>query len=583
MSSPKVLILDDDPDFLDVCKQLLTGLPSKPEVLSATTASRALAMLESEAFSLLLTDLRMPKMDGFQMLAIVRRRLPSQRIVAMSALADEGVQARAYSIGVDLFLEKPKTEKETQLFLECIESMLERDAQQGGFRGVVEHKGLVDIIQLEALAGSSTVLKVTSGGSVGYIWFRDGEVIDAATSGAKGEKAFAEILSWRVGRFELLPPEPDRARAIHASVQGLLLNVAQALDETGPPSAGNGASALSPLAQLGRIRGVEYLLASGDTVDHWSCENAAEVQTWLKRLLADTRALGQLLGVNGPLRLEGCGPERHLGVAVNGHSSLVVGMEARLASDEVATVLDKVVTQWGAEPRVAAAPTEAVVSGSLAVNRAGHLVASTLPSVIPPEVVNQTGRTLLGVFAGSRKIGAPLHHMTIRYNGVSIVATELRGGALIFLNPRLHPQGETRIALPAMNHPTLDDFILYLETYIECWKQFNHYLNLARQKNFTPKDEARFMELKCLIVQGLEVLKDAVEKDRLGPFEITSMVEAAQSLRHLADHERTLSIVESQWHKGFLNLQSLLGRFKVRHQKQEGGWSWGALFGAKGS
>ncbi len=346
MSSPKVLILDDDPDFLDVCKQLLTGLASKPEVLSATTASRALAMLESESFSLLLTDLRMPKMDGFQMLAIVRRRLPSQRIIAMSALADEGVRARAYSIGVDLFLEKPKTEKETQLFLECIESMLEREAQISGFRGVVEHKGLVDIIQLEALAGSSAVLKVTSGPSVGYIWFRDGEVIDAATSEIKGEKAFQEILSWRVGRFELLPPEPDRARVIHTSVQGLLLNVAQALDETGPPSGGDGASGLSRLAQLGRIKGVEYLLTSGDTIDHWSCENTAEVQSWLQRLLADTRALGEVLGVNGPFWVEGYGPERHLGVAMDGQTSLVVGMEARLAPHEVSRVFDKVVTQW---------------------------------------------------------------------------------------------------------------------------------------------------------------------------------------------------------------------------------------------
>lgn len=346
MSSPKVLILDDDPDFLDVCKQLLSGLASKPEVLSATTASRALAMLESESFSLLLTDLRMPKMDGFQMLAIVRRRLPSQRIVAMSALSDEGVRTRAYSIGVDLFLEKPKTEKETQLFLECIESMLERDARQSGFRGVVEHKGLVDIIQLEALAGSSAVLKVTSGKSVGYIWFRDGEVIDAATSEAKGEKAFQEILSWRVGRFELLPPEADRARAIHASVQGLLLNVAQELDEAGPPSVNGDGSSLSRLAQLGRTKGVEYLLSSGAAVDHWSCENTAEVQSWLQRLLSDTRSLGELLGVNGPLWVEGHGPERHLGVAVDAQTSLVVGMEARLAPHDVHQVFEKVVTQW---------------------------------------------------------------------------------------------------------------------------------------------------------------------------------------------------------------------------------------------
>lgn len=347
MSSPKVLILDDDPEFLDICKQLLSGLASKPEVLTANTASRALALLDSETFSLLLTDLRMPKMDGFQMLAIVRRRLPSQRIVAMSALSDEGASARAYSMGIDLFVEKPKSQKETHLFLECIEAMLERDAQQIGFRGVVEHKGLVDIIQLESLAHSSAVLKITSGKSIGYIWFREGEIIDAATAKAKAEDAFKEILSWRLGRFDLLPAELDRARSIHTSVQGLLLNYAQSLDEAGPMTPQPaGEPSLSRLAQIGRTKGVEFLLTGGDQVDHWSCENIADVNSWVQRMLHDYGSLGEVLGVKGPLWMEGLGPERHLGVAVNQRASFVVGLDPRLTPREVHTVFDKVVTQW---------------------------------------------------------------------------------------------------------------------------------------------------------------------------------------------------------------------------------------------
>lgn len=230
----------------------------------------------------------------------------------------------------------------------------------------------------------------------------------------------------------------------------------------------------------------------------------------------------------------------------------------------------------GSEPQQAA-----FLSGALVVNRAGQVVATTLPSAIPREVIDQIGRIALGAFAGARKINAPLTQLITQFEGLKIVSVELRGGALIFLNPRLYNRGQTSLALPAMSNPTLDDFILYLETYIECWKQFNHYVNLARQKNFTPEDEAQFLEIKSLIMQGLEVISAAVEKDGLNKFEISSLVESAQSLRHLADHDRSITLVESQWHKGFLSLQSLLGRFKVRHQKQEGEWSWGSLFGVK--
>src|SRR2546422_7908877 len=65
---PKILILDDDQDLLDSYRELLARVPSRPDVHVANSATRAFAMLESEPFALLITDLRMPKIDGFQVL-----------------------------------------------------------------------------------------------------------------------------------------------------------------------------------------------------------------------------------------------------------------------------------------------------------------------------------------------------------------------------------------------------------------------------------------------------------------------------------------------------------------------------------
>ena len=73
MAKPhKILLLDDDQDILDLYKEMLGALPSQPEVYTANSGARAIALLEAEPFSLLISDLKMPKMDGLQLLTIVR-------------------------------------------------------------------------------------------------------------------------------------------------------------------------------------------------------------------------------------------------------------------------------------------------------------------------------------------------------------------------------------------------------------------------------------------------------------------------------------------------------------------------------
>src|SRR4030095_3395738 len=170
----KVLLLDDDVDLLDMYRQLLTQFPSQREIYTATPGRRAMAMLEEDNFRLLICDLRMPKMDGLQVLSIVRRKYPQLRTVVLTSVVDEQFRSRVYALGVDLFWHKPGTEQEIKMFLECIESLLGRDVE-AGFRGV-QSKSLVDIIQLECLSQSSALLRITNGGLTGRIWIQNGEL-----------------------------------------------------------------------------------------------------------------------------------------------------------------------------------------------------------------------------------------------------------------------------------------------------------------------------------------------------------------------------------------------------------------------
>src|SRR5947207_8168258 len=282
----KILLLDDDPDLLAMYKEILGDMPSRPEVLTAQSGSRGMAMLEAEPFRLLICDLKMPKMDGLQVLSIVRRKYPQMRTVALTSVIEEQFRSRAYALGVDLFWHKPTTEQEIKMFLECLESLLGREVESG-FRGV-QSKSLVDIIQLECISQSSSVLRITNGSQTGKIWIQDGELIDSEAAELTGEAAFQKILSWKTGNFETLPAEPARPRTITKSYNGLLLESAQALDEMrGEITAeGEPKAAASALAQLSQVEGVEFVLAMKPGPDNQrvarGLENPEHMAAWAR-------------------------------------------------------------------------------------------------------------------------------------------------------------------------------------------------------------------------------------------------------------------------------------------------------------
>ena len=216
------------------------------------------------------------------------------------------------------------------------------------------------------------------------------------------------------------------------------------------------------------------------------------------------------------------------------------------------------------------------VSGSLAIGPDGRIIACTLPGTLPASTIKELGETVLHAFDSARQCNLPLSDLVTEFAGIKIVARKLRGGALIFLQP--DSPATNLVTLPAMSRTNLEEFIHYLETYIECWKQFNYYVNLARAGNYTNADEGQFLEVKSLITQGLEAVLAAVEQGAPRKDEVMTLVTGAPSIRYLAEHENSIATVEAQWHKAYLTMQSLLGRLKVQQQKQDGEWSWGSLF-----
>lgn len=351
----KILLLDDEQDLLDMYREILSQLPSKPDVHTSNSGARALALLESESFALLISDLNMPKMDGLQVLSVVRRKFPKIKVIVMTSVMDEHYRARAYAMGVDLFWQKPGTTQEIELFKECVESLLARELE-GGFRGV-QSKSLVDIIQLECLSQSSSVLKITNAGFEGKVWVTNGDVIDAEAKNLTGEPAFKEIFSWKAGNFEILPADPGRARTIFNSYQGLLLDTAQAMDEAKNESSptegaveGQPAGAHSPLSMLSRFNGVEFVLTARinekTNCESWGLENPEPMAEWARKTQQTFHSLGEKLQTGEVNHFLAIGPQRHVGLAPRGEALLCVGFQRTLSMDEVRETLKSMVLKW---------------------------------------------------------------------------------------------------------------------------------------------------------------------------------------------------------------------------------------------
>ena len=122
----------------------------------------------------------------------------------------------------------------------------------------------------------------------------------------------------------------------------------------------------------------------------------------------------------------------------------------------------------------------------------------------------------------------------------------------------------------------LNGLLTQVESHIECWKQFNHFVNVARNKKFGPTDENHFLEIKSVIVQELELIYAGIEIVSPSKEEIHALIGNAPSLRYLSEmSEGALRGIENQWHKIYIGWHSILGQLKVKQHAEETKAVWG--------
>ena len=127
-----------------------------------------------------------------------------------------------------------------------------------------------------------------------------------------------------------------------------------------------------------------------------------------------------------------------------------------------------------------------------------------------------------------------------------------------------------------MTPKDINQLVTQIETHIECWKQFNHFISLARAKKFGAADENHFLEIKSIIVQELELIFASIDVQTPTREEIHGLITNAPSLRYLSEmSDGALRGLEAQWHKIYIGWHSILGQLKVKQRSDENKTFWG--------
>jgi CheY-like chemotaxis protein len=228
MNGPEhFVVVDDEEDLLHSLASALARARPVAEVRAFADPVRAADHLErTPRVDALITDIRMPKLDGIELLLRARRRRPGLPAVVMTAFSSPSLVSQVSSFGTVEYLDKPFS---VAAFTAAIDRVLTVAA--AGFAGALAIEGLPDLIQLCAFSSTTSALRIAHGEGEGAIWFERGLVVHAERGELEGLGAFFDILSWKGGEFSVERGAVARKRSIVQKATELLIEGLRLQDE----------------------------------------------------------------------------------------------------------------------------------------------------------------------------------------------------------------------------------------------------------------------------------------------------------------------------------------------------------------
>ncbi|HEY6077761.1 MAG TPA: response regulator, partial [Polyangiaceae bacterium] len=241
MAKKQLLLVDADPRSVRVLEVSLKK--SGYSVTTASDGADALAKIDLSAPDLVLSDTRLPRLDGYELVRRMKDKPEHAHIPVVFLTSQKSIEdkIRGLELGVEDYLTKPIFVRE---LIARVNLLLARRTQERmatavpmsrrtRLSGSLEDMGVVDLLQTFEISRKTGVGKIGNGRREVRIYFRDGKVVDAELGRLRGEEAVYRALIWNSGHFEVEFCPIDREDIIPTSTQGLLMEGMRRVDEWG--------------------------------------------------------------------------------------------------------------------------------------------------------------------------------------------------------------------------------------------------------------------------------------------------------------------------------------------------------------
>jgi CheY-like chemotaxis protein/predicted regulator of Ras-like GTPase activity (Roadblock/LC7/MglB family) len=183
----KVLIAEDNPVLIKILKAGLKNYAGNFETLTAKDGEEAMQILEREPIALLVTDLQMPKVDGFSLLAYMKENHPEIPCIVMTAHGTPQLKEKLQQ-DVLSFIEKPFEIKD---LAQTIIPALDRKSPDGSLQGI----SIASFLQMIEMEEKTCLFEVDSPEEgKGYFYFEKGILYDAVHGNVKGLEAAMQLI-----------------------------------------------------------------------------------------------------------------------------------------------------------------------------------------------------------------------------------------------------------------------------------------------------------------------------------------------------------------------------------------------------
>jgi CheY-like chemotaxis protein len=290
----KVLIVDDDQEMLLSLEEGLSKYDETFSIITAEDGLGAVDQLKDSTISLVVTDLKMPKMDGFSLLSHIMEHYPEIPVIIITGYSTSDMERLAREGGAIGYIAKPFMIDD---LAKRIITTLRKEAD-GGTLHSVSSGIFLQLMEMEEKTCTVRLIEKPSG-KQGILFFLDGQLLDARCDSLRGEAAAYEIFSWDDVSLSIQNSCPQRERRIHRDLQAILLDAMRLKDELkrmgrGPtPSKMPSPSGREKIRRISPVERVKQFLKK-EVGEGYGIEDVYEDNSW-ENFVKGIRKLGAAL------------------------------------------------------------------------------------------------------------------------------------------------------------------------------------------------------------------------------------------------------------------------------------------------